>query len=164
MDENPRIHIIRRPPQPHEGSLRHDPQLIPERGRKSQRRGLGLPLLPFDGISFNSFDFAEGLLEFEGFAPQLCPVTVSDSRSEPCTDRVEHVFGWVNVVRTHCAATSEVFADDGRVGPDITEIDLRKGKLSMSRPEQPFGGVRTVSPPLCNKSNRSKLSNKRDEG
>ena len=68
VDEDPRIHVIRRPPQPNKGSLRHHSQLVRERGRES-RRGPALVVLPFDGLGLDSFDLIEGLLEFRRFAP-----------------------------------------------------------------------------------------------
>ena len=138
MDEDPRIHIVRRPPQPHEGPLRNDPQLVRKRSGESRRRGLVLPILLSDSLALDVFYFVEGLLEFWGIAPDVRPVTISDPRRESCTDRVEHVFSRIDVVRAHRAITSEVVTDYGRVSSDVTEIDLHKDKGSVSNPKSQF--------------------------
>ena len=112
MDENPRIHVVRRSPQPNERPLRHDPQLIRKRGGKFRGGGLSLPLFLFDCLGLDSLDFVESLLEFGRFVPQLRPIPITNPGSKSGTDRVEHIFRWVHVVRTHRIVTSEVLADN----------------------------------------------------
>ena len=64
MSENPRIHIIRRPPQPNKSPLRHDPQLVPKRRREPRGSGLTLPFLPLEGLCLDPCNFVEGFFEF----------------------------------------------------------------------------------------------------
>jgi hypothetical protein len=85
------------------------------------------------GLSLDSRNFVEGFLEFRGFTPKVSPISVSDSGRESGTDRVEHIFGWVDVVWTHCAATSKILADDGWVGSDVAKVDLFEAKMISLR-------------------------------
>ena len=113
MDENPRIYVIRRPPQPDKRPVRHHPQLIPEGGREFRSSTLAVPLPILGGLRLDPRDLIKSFLEFSGFVPKFSPISVSDSRRESGTDRIEHVFSWVDIIRAHCAANGEIFADDG---------------------------------------------------
>ena len=113
MDEDPRVHIIRRPPQPNKRPLRHDPQLVPKWRRELFRgRGLTLPFPLLEGLSLDLRDFVQGVFEFLRLAPQLRPIPISNSGGKSGTDGIEDVLGWVHVVWTDCTVTSEVFADN----------------------------------------------------
>ena len=63
MGKNPRIHIIRRPPQPNKGPFRHDLQLVTKRRRESRGGGLTLSLLSLEALCLDPCDFIEGFFE-----------------------------------------------------------------------------------------------------
>ena len=79
-------------------------------------------------------------MEFRGFAPKFSPVTITNWRSKSRTNRVERVFSWADVVRTHSAMASEVLADDRATG-----VDLRKHKVLESSSGLLFVWGHTIS-------------------
>jgi len=62
-------------------------------------------------------------LALGGLQPYIIPITISYSRTDSCTNGLEHVLRWVNTGRAHSPVTRKIFTDGLRVLANITKIN-----------------------------------------